>query len=250
MGLIQANNDEQIYYAPHAGELKIGDVKIACAVTEDGVRLLSERAVTKAFGGKRGGSHWLRKRAMPDGAKLPVFLSARNLSTYMDNDLRMALSKPVLYRTKEGNSPVAFGIRATALPEICEVLLKAGDAKKLHPKQTNIAMQANILMRGLAHVGIIALVDEATGYQYVRDRVALAAILDKYIGKELAIWEKTFKDEFYEQLFKLRGWKYDPKSSRRPILVGKLTIDMVYKRLAPGVLRELKKRRPVTRRVN
>ena len=34
----------------------------------------------------------------------------------------------------------------------------------------HIARQADVLMRALAHVGIAALVDEATGYQEVRDR--------------------------------------------------------------------------------
>jgi len=85
--------------------------------------IMLERGVTKAFGGKRGGSHWQRKRRMADGANLPVFLSANNLSPYIDNDLRVALSSPMLYRTKEGESPVAFGVPATALPEMCEVFV-------------------------------------------------------------------------------------------------------------------------------
>ena len=57
-------------------------------------------------------------------------------------------------------------------------------------------------------------------------------------------WTKTFPDDFYEQLFRLRGWRYSPFSVKRPILVGKLTNDIVYQRLAPGVLEELKKRTP------
>jgi len=32
---------------------------------------------------------------------------------------------------------------------------------------------AEILIRGFAHIGIIALIDEATGYQYDRDHEAL-----------------------------------------------------------------------------
>jgi hypothetical protein len=62
-------------------------------------------------------------------------------------------------------------------------------------------------MRGLAHVGIIALVDEATGYQDVRDRLALQAILDAYLRKELAAWAKRFPEEFYRQIFRLRDWQ-------------------------------------------
>ena len=75
-------------------------------------------------------------------------------------------------------------------------------------------------MRGLAHVGIVALVDEATGYQEVRDRLALQAILDKYLWKEFAAWAKRFPDEFYREMFGLKNWSYNPMSVARPGIVG------------------------------
>jgi hypothetical protein len=74
--------------AEHEGLLKLG---IDCAVLDDGTRVLSERGVTKALGGKRGGAHWIRKRG---GAELPVFLSANNLRPFIDSDLEMALKEP------------------------------------------------------------------------------------------------------------------------------------------------------------
>jgi len=49
-------------------------------------------------------------------------------------------------------------------------------------------------VRGFARVGIIALVDEATGYQEVRNKLALQAILDAFLRKELAAWAKRFPD--------------------------------------------------------
>src|SRR3990172_6575853 len=58
---------------PHAefdGDLEIGDLKIPAAVLDNGMRVLSERGVTQALGGKRGGSHWKRQKATPDGTKL------------------------------------------------------------------------------------------------------------------------------------------------------------------------------------
>src|SRR4051794_37179851 len=96
-------------------------------------------------------------------------------------------------------------------------------------------------MRGLAHVGIIALVDEATGYQYDRARMALEEILEQFISKELLKWAKMFPDEFYHEMFRLKGWEYPQVSTKRPLQAGKLTNDVVYKRLAPGVLEELKR---------
>ena len=107
-----------------------------------------------------------------------------------------------------------------------------------------MAIASEIIVRSLSKVGIIALVDEATGYQEVRDRLALQKILEMYIAKELRAWIKTFPDEFYEQLFKLKGWQYKPLSVKRPQVVGTITNDIIYERLERGVLNELKNRTP------
>ena len=107
-----------------------------------------------------------------------------------------------------------------------------------------MAQGADILMRGLARVGIIALVDEATGYQDARIRNALAKILEQYLAKELQKWVKTFPNEYYKEMFKLRNWPYNEYSTKRAPLVGKLTNDIVYDRLAPAVREELEKRNP------
>jgi hypothetical protein len=110
--------------------------------------------------------------------------------------------------------------------------------------QLGIAQKAEILMRGLAHVGIIALVDEATGYEGSRPRSALEAILNKYLQKELRKWTKTFPDEYFQQIFRLREWRFPDIPTKRPGAIAAYTNDLVYARLAPGVLEELQKRNP------
>jgi hypothetical protein len=70
--------------------------------------------------------------------------------------------------------------------------------------------------------------------------------LDAYLLKELAAWAKRFPDEFYKQIFRLRGWQWNGMKINRPSVVGRYTNDLVYERLAPGILDELKKRMPVT----
>jgi hypothetical protein len=122
--------------------------------------------------------------------------------------------------------------------------LDAAESKAVRPNQFHIVERCKILIRGLARVGIIALVDEATGYQEVRDRLALQAILDRFLRKELAAWAKRFPDEFYEQMFRLKTWQWRGMSVNRPSVVGKYTNDLVYERLAPGILEELQSRNP------
>ena len=235
--------DGQIPQALRDGILEIGDIKIECAVLPDGTRVLSERAITKGFGGKRGGAHWRRKRAGEVGADLPVFLSAKNISSNLPNELVTALKKPVVYRPV-GGGQVAHGVEASLLPRICNALLTLYDRNLLHPSQEAIAVQAGLLVRGLADVGIIALVDEATGYQEIRPRDELRRLLEAYVSPEFLPWTKRFPDDFYKELFRLRNWTYDPLSVKRPKLVGYLTENIVYKRLPEGVLEELKKLNP------
>ena len=108
-----------------------------------------------------------------------------------------------------------------------------------------MAKQAHIIVKAFAKTGVIAVIDEVTGYQNVRKREALEAILNKYLRTEFAVWAKTFSDQFYKEIFRLKGWVYDPKSIKRTSVIGKYTNDIVYKRLAPGILKELQNRNPV-----
>jgi len=138
----------------------------------------------------------------------------------------------------------AYGYNAEILPVVCEIYLKAREAGVLDRQQEHVAQRAEILIRALAHVGIIALVDEATGYQEVRARDALAKILEAFIEKELQPWVRTFPSDFYRELFRLRGLDYPRETPKRPQYFGNLTNEIVYKRLAPGVLEELKRVTP------
>jgi len=54
----------------------------------------------------------------------------------------------------------------------------------LPKRQEIIAEQCEILIRALAKVSIIALVDEATGYQRVRGEFELQKMLKAYISEE------------------------------------------------------------------
>lgn len=235
--------DSSIPVATHIGELKIGDLELPCAVLPDGTRVISQGGITTAFGPVTGG--WqLRKRASEDdGGSLPTFLVAGSLQDFIPEALRDTVSTPIKYRDPRGG-PVRVGLDASLLPQVCEVWLRARDAKALTKIQLPVADRADILMRGLAHTGIIALVDEVTGYQRDRARDALAKILEAFIERELQPWVQTFPADYYEQLFRLRGLDYPTASVKRPQYFGVLTNDIVYKRLAPGVLEELKRVTP------
>jgi len=240
------NGAEEVVETDYGGTINIGETEIPVAVLPNGVRLVAERGLVKAFGGKRGGSHWRRMKEDPEGANLPVIISAHNLRPFVVSkpELVKALGERYLYRVKKQGGRAAYGLRADLLPKICDVFLRARDANALAPSQRDLAIAADILTRGLAEVGIAALVDEATGYQDVRDRLALQEILQQFIGKELATWERRFPPEFYQEIFRLKGWSYDAQSNKRPMMMAQITADVIYRRLAPGVLSELRRLTP------
>ena len=234
---------KKIPKATHPGEVRIGNLVLPCAVLDDGTRVLSQRGLYRALGtgvpgisGQRRLSDW----------KGPAFLAAKNLIPFVPEELTTTATAQIPYwhPGPQGGRIQALGIRAELIPKICDVWLKARDAGVLHYKQASIAKNADLLMRGLAHVGIIALIDEATGYQHDRSSRALAEILERFIGRELAAWAKTFPDDFYKEMFRLRDIHADRFDRKRPSYFGHLTNDVVYKRLAPGVLAELRRKNP------
>ena len=218
--------------------LVIGNIKIECYVLEDETRVLSRGGFQGALGRHRTS----RRHQPPDGVNLPAFLAAGNINEFISSDLATA-STPVKFKAP-ARGPVAYGYRAELLPQVCEVYLQAQDAGVLLRSQRHIAERAQFLIRGLATVGIIALVDEVTGYQEIRDRLDLNKILDRFLLKERAKWAKRFPDDFYREIFRIKGWPWQGMKVNRPQVVGRYTNDIIWDRIAPGVREELEKRNP------
>lgn len=214
--------------------LKIGDLEIPCYVLEDGRRVLSLGGMIKSLGMSGGGA------GGGEGDRLSNFASGKGISAFISSELLSRITTPIRFQAPTGGS-TASGYEATIPPDICDAILTARRAGKLMKQQEHIAHQAEVLVRGFARVGIIALVDEATGYQKERARDALAQILEAFVAKELQPYVKTFPADYYEYMFRLRGLPYPPeKAQYKPQYFGVMTNDIVYKRLAPGLLSELK----------
>ncbi len=238
------NVDSEI--AIKSGAIKLDGIVIHCAVLPDKTRVLSERAITKAFGGKRGGSHWKRMKENPGGANLPVFLSAKNIIPFISNDLVNGLTRRRIYKAKEGGYP-AHGIEASLLPKICNALLKVRDAKEMHPSQEAIIAQADIIMRGLAEIGIIALVDEATGYIDDKDKEEYRDIFREFIRQQAGDYEKEFPPQFFDSIYRMYEVRKG-KPGKHPQFFGKFIRKYIYAPLANSngaVLDMLDEKNPV-----
>lgn len=175
------------------------------------------------------------------GDRLAKFVATKALREFVGEELAQMITNPIRFRV--GNN-VAYGYEATILADLCEAVLAARKAGKLNYQQEHIADQCEILVRGFARVGIVALVDEATGFQAVRSRDALAKILEAFVQDELKKWVRTFPADYYKELCRLRGVAYPPAGMKLPGYFGHLTNNIVYDRLAPGVKDELKRLTP------
>lgn len=214
--------------------LRIGEIEIPCYVLEDETRVLSQRGLLLGLGVPKGST-------TTGEDQLTVIANTLLSSQLIDPEKALLLKKPIEFKPKHGGR-AAYGYPATVLVDLCEAVLAARAAKLLPARMHTLAQQCEILIRGFARVGIIALVDEATGYQKARAKDALARILEDWVAKELQPYVKTFPADFYEQIFRLRGLAYPPeRQNYRPQYFGLLTNDIVYERLAPGLLDELKK---------
>jgi len=234
-----ARYGKELPVAQYDGVLVIGDIEFDCAVLEDETRVVSEAKFMESMGMYRSGALSTRREEDETGARPPLHLAYKNLKPFVEQHFGDVHAMQIKYKTKSGG--IGHGIRAVALPKICEVWMDAQKAGVLGSRQELIADRANILIRGFAHVGVVALVDEATGYQYARQRDALEKLLEEFVSEELRQWVRTFPAEYFRELCRLRDVTYRP-DMRLPSYFGHLTNDIIYKRLHPRILKELKTR--------
>lgn len=226
---------DRTYHATHGSEdhpLRIGTIAIPCFVLEDGRRILAQRGLQFGLAMNPSGGAQRMLNLVQSIARSPEEL----------RDLTERIINPIKFQPPWGGT-LAHGYEATILADLCDMILEARTAGRLSHNQRKTAERCEILVRGFARVGIIALIDEATGYQADRARDALAKILEAFIAKELRPYIRTFEAEFYQELFRLRGIEFKG-TLKAPRYIGGLTNDLVYDRLAPGVREELNRINP------
>lgn len=211
-------------YSMFAGTLMLGHVPLECHVLSDGRRVFTQREVTKAISGGR------------TSGDLKVYLSRNPL---VDHALVAAAAFQFAI---PANPTPANGYEATLLIEICDKYMEADDKKLLKPRQRHLAKQAAAIVRACAKVGIIALIDEATGYERVKAKNALQLKLHAFIAEELQEWAKMFPEEFWLELARLENVRYSRQL--RPIRWGKYVMMFVYDAIDPAVGKALREKNP------
>ena len=214
-------------FAKHRGELLLGGNPIDCYVLDTGERVITLSAILKTLAGV-------------NAANLGDYLGVSALKPFINSDL-------ILGETRDFHIPGTQlrgrGIEAERFIEILNGYVRALEAGALTTdRQKEIAVKCSIVLGACAKIGLIALIDEATGYQYERAEDALQIKLRAFIADELREWEKTFPDELWEQFGRLTNWK--GKFHQRPKWWGQLVMELIYDALDPDIAKYLKENKP------
>lgn len=228
-------DEEQGLYAKFSADktpLKLGKVELPCYVLNNGMRVFSGRGIQKALGADNSSGTWLSK-----------FVNSKSITWNMRPGVLQQFNEPIMFKRNGagGSQSTTYGYEATLLVDLCSAIIDAYENPAFEVNEIYYR-EANIILRAVAKTGIIALVDEATGYDKAkeRSRTELQDWLAKYINAEADKWVKMFPDQFFEDIYKMRGWSWDCK----PRYIGKIINDIVYERIAPFILEELRKKNP------
>jgi hypothetical protein len=236
-------DEGKVRFSIDEGSLSFLEMEFKCAVLDDESRVINGTEFMRVMGIYRSGALSTR-RTEDDGVYLPLHLAFKNLRPFIleDAELVDSLRQPIRYRTMRGG--IAEAIPGQVLRRICSVWVRAHTAGVLGPSQEGVARKAQVLLDALADVAIVALIDEATGYQKRRAHDELQKILKAYVSPELLPWQLRFPMSYYEQIHRVMGWSYDASSTRRTAYIGKLTNKLIYEKLPPGVLSQLRRKNP------
>lgn len=212
------------------GELMLGDEAASCFVLDDGRRVISRTGATDVLTGKKGGGN------------LESYLHVDSLTNYLPPDLD---DQWIDFEIPEVTNKRTRGISAETFLDLCTAYVRArDDGAALTARQVEIAVKAGMVLAASAKVGLIALIDEATGYQYERAQDALQMKLRLYLEEEMRQWEKTFPDELWQQFARLTHREGEGAITKRPKYWGKLVMELIYGYLDPDVADWLRKNAP------
>lgn len=230
-------SQEGLPVAKYKGVLRLMDAEIPCYVLSDGRRVIGRTSATEMLTGIKGGGAFEK------------YISVTALRPFIHVD--KVLERMVSFELPEvvGLERQVRGLPADEFVEVCKGFVSALDAHsradtkvRLTSRQIEMAMRASMFLAACAKIGLEALIDEATGYQYDRAQDALEVKLRAYLETEMRQWEKTFPDELWREFGRLTGWSHSV--TQRPKYWGHLVMELVYEYLDTDVAQWLRENAP------
>lgn len=223
-----ASREPAMPTAKWAGVLQIGDNELPCFVLDDGRRVISRTGATTSLTGRRGGD-------------LESYITVSALDGYLPTDFA---DNMIGFTIQGVKNKTVRGITAESFCDLCTAYVRALEDDALRSdRQREIAAHAGMFLAASAKIGLLALIDEATGYQYDRAEDALRFKLKVFLEDEMRKWEKTFPDQLWTEFGRLTNWK-GATNSQRPKYWGNLVMELIYGYLDRDVAQWLKENAP------
>jgi len=210
----------------HYGTIHIGDFGFEGVVLENGKAGYTQTGLVQLIGLHRNNQSHRFRRFLAE--------TAPNALMLMDNS-----DSPIVIMPSGGR---AHFLPAGILSEIVEAVIRAAIEGTLHHKQKHLVQPCLAINHALNHTAEVALIHEATGYQYVREPDALQDFISKVLRQSCATWERRFHPDYYSALYSLFGWKYHGQKNK-PQIIGLITARWVYEPVFPSqIMAELRAR--------
>lgn len=217
------------------GEMEIGSVQIECYVLDNQKRVISKRGMAKALGMRsEGGNVFMRA------------MGRKGIGSVIEENLRQKLDNPIIFKAL--TSDLAHGFDATVLIDICDSIIEAAKNKKLGPNQESLALQAEIIIRASAKLGIVALVDDATGFIADKRRQQYKELFKEFIKEEVSWYQSEFPDQLFDVMYKIYGLPRRADAKNHPRFFAKFIRKYIYQPLANSngaILEMLDEKNPV-----
>ena len=207
------------------GVLSFGGVEIDCYNLDNGERVISQRAIVRALTGT----------SKPTG--LGPYLGA--IPQEHAGFLARANSE-IEFVLPSGSTSI--GRNAEWLIDLCNAYVDAALAGHLRKNQLHLAAKARTIVAACAKTGIAALIDEATGYQYVREHGILGDIFARALREQASPWKRTWEDATVDAICRTFQIKRVGREFPAPLMgvIGKLYRML----LGSEVHEELRRRNP------
>ena len=229
-------DDGSIPEAVNDGFLQIGAVQIECYVLSNRKRLIHKRGMAKALDMKSAGGNAFMKT-----------MSRKGLGSVISKEVQRQIDNPLIFKPLNGDP--AHGYEATFLIDICNSIIDANKALKLTASQAHLAIQAEIIIRAAAKLGIVALVDEATGYIEDKKKEEYRQMFQDFIRLEFSKYDKEFPQKLFDMMYRIYGLRRSAlKPHQHPQFFGKFIRKYIYEPLANSngaILEMLDERSPV-----
>ena len=214
-------------------------IEVPCAIVTDGqdiFRVISKSGLFKSF--DRGAHGAIRVPGFPG------VIGSKTLASFIDKEEKKLL-EPIYYRFDRNRSgEPEVGYNAEALIVIIKAYIRAEEENVLKANQLNALKQAKCILLGLAGERVRDLVDKATGF--IGDEES--GIVEKFVkkmylnDKALTTMNPKFTGEFYQEIFRLHGWKFDKEDVSRPGYVGIFTNKYIYNLVPDFIMEDIRKR--------